>query len=216
MLVRCRLLFISIIRILPVSLFEQSLYYFTAIYSINHVWRNQPPMPWGHDCRSIPSEPKRKYRCLTVIITRLNFLTRFLIIYYITIIILSLLPGHRQSKPNKGRFPDERCRDISYPSKLRTYQRAHRVSWTANCWKIHIIDTFRKYGDICNTSQSLPPLHEFRLNMNQCGNPGLGTQMEFELPAKLDLGVSETGVIGRQVTIREGASILGIGVVGYN
>lgn len=52
--------------------------------------------------------------------------------------------------------------------------------------------------------------------MSQCGNSALGTEMEFELPTKLDLGVSETGVIGRQVTIREGASILGIGVVGYN
>lgn len=42
------------------------------------------------------------------------------------------------------------------------------------------------------------------------------TEMEFELPEKLDLGVSDMGVIGRQVTVREGGMILGIGVVGYN
>jgi hypothetical protein len=41
--------------------------------------------------------------------------------------------------------------------------------------------------------------------------------MEFELPQQLDLGVSEKGVIGRQVTVREeGGTILGIGIVGYN
>jgi hypothetical protein len=43
------------------------------------------------------------------------------------------------------------------------------------------------------------------------------TEIEFELPERLDLGVSEKGVIGRQVTVREeGGSILGIGIVGYN
>ncbi|CAI7641391.1 unnamed protein product [Penicillium bialowiezense] len=72
-----------------------------------------------------------------------------------------------------------------------------------------------KYGDISNTSQALAPLHEFRLNMNH-DTGSTHSQMEFELPEKLDLGVSETGVIGRQVTVREGGSILGIGVVGYN
>jgi hypothetical protein len=42
-------------------------------------------------------------------------------------------------------------------------------------------------------------------------------EIEFELPERLDLGVSEKGVIGRQVTVREqGGEILGIGVVGYN
>lgn len=42
-------------------------------------------------------------------------------------------------------------------------------------------------------------------------------EIEFELPERLDLGVSENGVIGRQVTVRDqGGEILGIGVVGYN
>ncbi|KAK4866427.1 hypothetical protein LT330_008359 [Penicillium expansum] len=76
-----------------------------------------------------------------------------------------------------------------------------------------------KYGDLSTTSQSTSPLHQFRLNMEQdksykTANP---MEIEFELPERLDLGVSEKGVIGRQVTVREqGGSILGIGVVGYN
>ncbi|KAF4762028.1 hypothetical protein N7455_003280 [Penicillium solitum] len=76
-----------------------------------------------------------------------------------------------------------------------------------------------KYGDLSTTSQSTSPLHQFRLNMAQdkdykSANP---MEIEFELPERLDLGVSEKGVIGRQVTVREqGGEILGIGVVGYN
>lgn len=75
----------------------------------------------------------------------------------------------------------------------------------------------RKYGDISNSSQ-YPPLHAFRLNMKEDEvSVEDATEMEFELPEKLDLGVSDKGVIGRQVTVREeGGSILGIGIVGYN
>lgn len=41
--------------------------------------------------------------------------------------------------------------------------------------------------------------------------------MEFELPERLDLGVSEKGVVGRQLTMSEtDGTILGIGIVGYN
>ncbi|CAI7632892.1 unnamed protein product [Penicillium viridicatum] len=76
-----------------------------------------------------------------------------------------------------------------------------------------------KYGDLSTTSQSTSPLHQFRLNMAQDENYKTANPMEieFELPERLDLGVSEKGVIGRQVTVREqGGEILGIGVVGYN
>lgn len=41
--------------------------------------------------------------------------------------------------------------------------------------------------------------------------------MEIELPERLDLDVSEKGVVGRQVTMRvAGGAILGTGIVGYN
>ncbi|KAJ5184458.1 hypothetical protein N7491_007677 [Penicillium cf. griseofulvum] len=75
-----------------------------------------------------------------------------------------------------------------------------------------------KYGDLSTTSQP-SPLHQFNLNMEQGKSSKTAnmTEIEFELPERLDLGVSEKGVIGRQVTVREqGGSILGIGVVGYN
>ncbi|CAG8168617.1 unnamed protein product [Penicillium nalgiovense] len=76
-----------------------------------------------------------------------------------------------------------------------------------------------KFGDLSTTSYSTAPLHQFRLNMEQDKNSKAvnPTEIEFELPERLDLGVSEKGVIGRQVTVREqGGSILGIGIVGYN
>ncbi|KAJ6001337.1 hypothetical protein N7499_002750 [Penicillium canescens] len=83
----------------------------------------------------------------------------------------------------------------------------------------HVDVRIEKYGDISNTSLSNSPLHQFRLEMTQDRNSksACQTEMEFELPQRLDLGVSEKGVIGRQVTVREvGGSILGIGIVGYN
>ncbi|KAJ9492039.1 hypothetical protein VN97_g1176 [Penicillium thymicola] len=76
-----------------------------------------------------------------------------------------------------------------------------------------------KYGDLSTMSQSTSPLHQFRLDMEQEKNSKTVNPMEIEfvLPERLDLGVSEKGVIGRQVTVREqGGEILGIGVVGYN
>ncbi|KAJ5385545.1 hypothetical protein N7517_003456 [Penicillium concentricum] len=76
-----------------------------------------------------------------------------------------------------------------------------------------------KYGDLSTTTQPTSPLHQFCLNMerNKSSNTANPREIEFELPERLDLGVSEKGVIGRRVTVREqGGSILGIGVVGYN
>lgn len=77
----------------------------------------------------------------------------------------------------------------------------------------------RKYGDL-STRTADPPIHQFKLDLSQNQSMSSGFQqreMEFELPETLDLGVSEKGVVGRQVTMREaGGSILGVGIVGYN
>jgi hypothetical protein len=74
----------------------------------------------------------------------------------------------------------------------------------------------RKYGHVSSSSQC-SPLHEFRLNIKKDEVYSEDAmQMEFELPEKLDLAVSDKGVIGRQVTVHEGGSILGVGIVGYN
>ena len=78
----------------------------------------------------------------------------------------------------------------------------------------------RKHGDLSTTNHTSPPLHRFRLDVaqdvaHQGGNSQ--SQLEFQLPQRLDLGVSEKGVLGRQVTVtEEGGAILGVGVVGYN
>ncbi|KAJ6120894.1 hypothetical protein N7523_005174 [Penicillium sp. IBT 18751x] len=77
-----------------------------------------------------------------------------------------------------------------------------------------------KYGDLTTSLPNSPPLHQFQLDLSR--NHGLKpghrqTEMEFELPERLDLGVSEKGVVGRQVTMREaGGAVLGVGIVGYN
>ncbi|KAB8240938.1 hypothetical protein BDV35DRAFT_398160 [Aspergillus flavus] len=71
-----------------------------------------------------------------------------------------------------------------------------------------------RYGDLTSARMS-EPLHQFRLQPGGKGND----EMEFELPERLDLGVSETGIVGRQVTVLvEGQSSVGVGVgiVGYD
>ncbi|KAF5862279.1 hypothetical protein ETB97_011892 [Aspergillus alliaceus] len=73
-----------------------------------------------------------------------------------------------------------------------------------------------RHGDLTSALRS-PPLHQFRLR--PCGKSR--GEMEFELPERLDLGVSETGIVGRQVTVLvEGSSSvgngIGTGIVGYD
>ncbi|KAH8698939.1 hypothetical protein BGW36DRAFT_426621 [Talaromyces proteolyticus] len=72
-----------------------------------------------------------------------------------------------------------------------------------------------KSGDL-STPLPSEPLHSFKLNAAQ------QTSMEFELPSKLDLGVSNLGIVGRLVTVLSAGSsngmghVLGRGVVGWN
>lgn len=40
--------------------------------------------------------------------------------------------------------------------------------------------------------------------------------MQFDLPEKLDLDISDSGILGRQVTLLSRNAMLGTGVVGYN
>lgn len=78
---------------------------------------------------------------------------------------------------------------------------------------------FRKFGDLSTTTPSPPPLHQFQLNLSHGAGRHSGPQqdLELELPERLDLGVSEKGVVGRQVTVSEASgAILGVGIVGYN
>lgn len=60
----------------------------------------------------------------------------------------------------------------------------------------------------------MSPLHSFRLNLGNNTDNAV-RKLEFDLPA-LDLGVSETGIVGRQVTLLGEERALGVGIVGYN
>jgi hypothetical protein len=78
----------------------------------------------------------------------------------------------------------------------------------------------RKYGDLSTETPTTTPLYSFRLDLtrNPPKKPGhYQTEMEFELPERLDLGISAKGVVGRQVTVSDAdGGVLGVGIVGYN
>ncbi|KAJ5682675.1 hypothetical protein N7462_005840 [Penicillium macrosclerotiorum] len=84
----------------------------------------------------------------------------------------------------------------------------------------HVNMRIEKYGDLSTAATTTTsPLHHFHLDLAQSPNlkPTQRTDMEFDLPERLDLGVSEKGVVGRQVTLSDaGGAILGVGIVGYN
>ncbi|KAF9884705.1 hypothetical protein FE257_001334 [Aspergillus nanangensis] len=73
-----------------------------------------------------------------------------------------------------------------------------------------------RHGDLTSKT-SHPPLHRFKLRrspeMTDCDSA-----MEFDLPERLDLGISDTGIVGRQVTVTmEGSSlVMGRGIVGFD
>lgn len=71
----------------------------------------------------------------------------------------------------------------------------------------------RKYGDLTSSpTLKSSPLHAFRLRPQ----PGASKmEMECELPERLDLGISDTGIVGRQVTVVADGR-MGMGVVGYD
>ncbi|KAK5796101.1 hypothetical protein VI817_005386 [Penicillium citrinum] len=77
-----------------------------------------------------------------------------------------------------------------------------------------------KYGDLSTSSPVTAPLHQFRVNLSQHKSlkpESHQTEIQFELPEQLDLGVSEKGIVGRQVTLREAeGTVLGVGIVGFN
>ncbi|KAL3472020.1 hypothetical protein BJX99DRAFT_262739 [Aspergillus californicus] len=67
------------------------------------------------------------------------------------------------------------------------------------------ITEYRRHGDLTispNTTHALgkiQPLHTFQLRPSL--SSASSSEMEFDLPERLDLGVSERGIVGRQVTV---------------
>ncbi|KAL2847921.1 hypothetical protein BJX68DRAFT_239060 [Aspergillus pseudodeflectus] len=88
-----------------------------------------------------------------------------------------------------------------------------------------------RHGDLTLTPSTLlspksQPLHQFQLqphfSTSQSKSAALSSsELEFSLPERLDLGVSERGIVGRQVTVfatgQAGEVIpMGNGIVGYD
>lgn len=86
----------------------------------------------------------------------------------------------------------------------------------------------RRHGDLTISHPGLSlgqiaPLHAFQLrpSSSPLSSGKKAGEMEFSLPQKLDLGVSEQGIVGRKVTVvarGEGGEVLqmGNGIVGYD
>lgn len=88
-------------------------------------------------------------------------------------------------------------------------------------WDTNDIMMSRKYGDLTAENTS-PPLHYFRLPMKMQEGDG---EFEVALPERLELGVSERGIVGRCVRVGVGMDGIGTGtgivdmgrgVVGYD
>ncbi|KAJ9195983.1 hypothetical protein DTO164E3_6521 [Paecilomyces variotii] len=84
------------------------------------------------------------------------------------------------------------------PSTLKALQ---------NCKNVDL--RIERYGDLTST-MSTRPLHSFTLDTSG------SREMQFDLPEKLDLDISDSGILGRQVTLLSQNSMLGTGIVGYN
>ncbi|RDK43288.1 hypothetical protein M752DRAFT_326151 [Aspergillus phoenicis ATCC 13157] len=99
---------------------------------------------------------------------------------------------------------------ISDPLTRRSFQESAAV---------HV--RIEKYGDLTAENNS-PPLHYFRLPMKMQEGDG---EFEVALPERLELGVSERGIVGRCVRVGIGMDGIGTGtgivdmgrgVVGYD
>ncbi|PTU23009.1 hypothetical protein P175DRAFT_0530099 [Aspergillus ochraceoroseus IBT 24754] len=79
------------------------------------------------------------------------------------------------------------------------------------------------HGDLSSPLSALrksQPLYRFRLRPGVVSASAGSPEMEFDLPERLDLGVSERGIVGRQVTVVvEGEDCvrwIGRGIVGFD
>ncbi|KAI9038003.1 acetyl-CoA synthetase-like protein [Aspergillus affinis] len=73
-----------------------------------------------------------------------------------------------------------------------------------------------KHGDLTSTSNlTTPPLHQFLVSPES--RTGLqGTDLEAQLPERMDLDVSDVGIVGRKVTVSVGGQRMGMGIVGFD
>ncbi|KAL4798999.1 hypothetical protein BDV19DRAFT_385676 [Aspergillus venezuelensis] len=78
-----------------------------------------------------------------------------------------------------------------------------------------------RHGDLTLTNTGMKPLHQFQLHPSSSSSKRFRDEMEFSLPDRLDLNVSEKGIVGRQVTVvargeRGEVLQMGNGIVGFD
>ncbi|KAL4970508.1 uncharacterized protein BDV14DRAFT_195195 [Aspergillus stella-maris] len=78
-----------------------------------------------------------------------------------------------------------------------------------------------RHGDLTLTNAGLQPLHQFQLRPSSSDSIKAKDELEFSLPERLDLNVSEKGIVGRQVTVvargeRGEVLQMGNGIVGFD
>jgi len=66
--------------------------------------------------------------------------------------------------------------------------------------------------------QSGEPMYSFNLNLTSTShsNSNLNNQETMQLPQRLELGVSDAGIIGRRVSVVEGDRVVAEGIIGWN
>jgi hypothetical protein len=77
----------------------------------------------------------------------------------------------------------------------------------------NVLIWYRRYGVLTDPAAYIPPMHSFS-NLNP-RRTGPASELEFDLP-HLDLDVSNSGIVGRQITVLGDDRELGMGIVGYN
>ncbi|KAL4994306.1 hypothetical protein BDV10DRAFT_189178 [Aspergillus recurvatus] len=81
-----------------------------------------------------------------------------------------------------------------------------------------------RHGDLTLSSSTHSPLHQFQLRpslSSAAGKEPGKNEIEFSLPERLDLDVSEQGIVGRQVTVvargGDGEVLrMGRGIIGFD
>ncbi|PYH99426.1 hypothetical protein BO71DRAFT_369019 [Aspergillus ellipticus CBS 707.79] len=121
--------------------------------------------------------------------------------------------------------PSSSCANTSYRLSFQDTSPTNTTKATFRITDPNTLNAFRasqavevrieRYGDL-TTQTSVPPLHHFRVPFSA---PGSG-EIEVLFPERLELGISERGIVGRQVSVvLAGVDVdvcMGRGVVGFD
>ncbi|RDW90036.1 uncharacterized protein DSM5745_01811 [Aspergillus mulundensis] len=150
-------------------------------------------------------------------------------------------PSSSASSPSASPSPSHVAPRESYALFFRKSAQPEQTTAVLQVKDINTIDAFRtcrgidlrieRHGDLTlsptNTDSigRVPPLYRFLLDPPSTSLTSTSTtkpgEIELALPARLDLGVSDVGIVGRQVTVTargvDGEVLqMGSGIVGYD